>query len=310
MLAGLVTVAWLGLGSLGGWDATVARVDAHLASAGRDAGAWWSPAGAGWAPIAGMVFSAAIHTPAASIYASFSTAARHERLLPPAFLAAGAVAAVVPLLGGFAGVLTLARFGFDPGLSGYQNITRLALELSPFAGGVALAAILAAVVSSGGPVLLSSATMFVRDWLPFTEGYSTRQRLRAYRVTTVAYGAVAALIAWGVARLGISVLDLLLFAYAMVVPPAIAVGFILYWRRTTEAGVFWGMVTGYAAGAAHYAHGAWSGHGLDPSSATTLVPLLVVPLVSLAGRPDGEGAEAFYRTLRTPSDAAAAGEAR
>jgi len=309
MLAGLAAIAVLGLDALGGWGAAVGRIDAHLAGAGRDAEAWWSPTGAGWVPIAGMVLSAAIHTPAASIYANFSTAARRESALLPAFLGAGVVAAVVPLLGGFVGVLTLARFGFDPGVSGYQNIARLALELSPLAGGLALAAILAAVVSSGGPVLLSSATMFVRDWLPFTERYTSEERLRAYRITTVAYGAVAAVLAWGVARLGVSVLDLLLFAYAMVVPPAIAVGFLLRWRRTTEAGVFWGMAAGYAAGALHYARGAWSGEGLDPSSATALVPLLVVPLVSLAGRSDPRGAEAFYRTLATPSDVLAAGEA-
>jgi Na+/proline symporter len=219
-------------------------------------------------------------------------------------LVAAVVAALVPLLGGMVGVLTLARFGFDPGLTGYQNITRLALELSPFAGGLALAAILAAVISSGGPVLLSSATMLVRDWLPASERLTSEGRLRAYRVTTVVYGAVAAVIAWGVARLGISVLDLLLFAYAMVVPPAFAIGFLLYWRRTTEAGVFWGMAAGYASGVIHYALGAWRGEGLDPSSATTLVPLLVVPLVSLAGQPDAKGAESFYATLSTPRDAA------
>jgi Na+/proline symporter len=253
-----------------------------------------------------MVFSAAIHTPAASIYANFSTAARREAALLPAFLAAGAVAAVVPLLGGFVGVLTLARYGFDPGLTGYQNVTRLALELSPLAGGLALAAILAAVISSGGPVLLSSATMLVRDWLPSGDRLDSRGRLRAYRIATVIYGVAAAVLAWAVARLGISVLDLLLFAYAMVVPPAVAVGFVLYWRRTTEAGVFWGMAAGYAAGALHYARGALSGEGFDPSSATTLVPLVVVPLVSLAGRPDTGGAEAFYDALATP--AAPAGE--
>ena len=29
---------------------------------------------------------------------------------------------------------------------------------------------------------------------------------------------------------------MLLFGFAMVVPPAVAIGYILYWRRTTEAG--------------------------------------------------------------------------
>ena len=83
--------------------------------------------------------------------------------------------------------------------------------------------------------------MFVRDWLPFTRRYDSAQRLRAYRVTTVVYAILAALAAWVVAtRTSISILDLLLFGFAMVVPPAIAVGYVIYWRRTTERGAYWG----------------------------------------------------------------------
>ena len=165
-------------------------------------------------------------------------------------------------------------------------------------GGVALAAVLAAVISSGGPILLSSATMFVRDWLPFTRSYDSAQRLRAYRVTTVIYAVLAALAAWVVAtQTDISILDLLLFGFAMVVPPAIAVGYLIYWRRTTEQGAYWGMAIGYGAGLVWFAliklavaagltapEGASAlyrlavnsltvnGEGLDPSYVTTLVP--------------------------------------
>ena len=119
---------------------------------------------------------------------------------------------------------------------------------------MALAAVLAAVISSGGPILLSSATMFVRDWLPFTRRYDSAQRLRAYRTTTVVYAVVAALAAWFVAtRTDISILDLLLFGFAMVVPPAIAVGYVIYWPRTTERGAYWGMAAGYGAGMVWFA---------------------------------------------------------
>jgi Na+/proline symporter len=102
------------------------------------------------------------------------------------------------------------------------------------------------VVSSGGPILLSSATMFVRDWIPASHAWDGARRLRAYQTTTIVYGVVAALVAW-LGPVG-SILDLLLFGFAMVVPPAIAAGFVLYWPRTTEAGAFWGIVLGYALG--------------------------------------------------------------
>lgn len=299
--AGLATVALNGLARLGGADAVARAVGAQLAAAGRDETAFWSFTGPGWMPILAMVFSAAIHTPAASIYANFSTAARSERVLVPAFLAAAALASVMPLLAGSVGILTLARHGAQGGLRGYASITTFATEMSPWIGGVAMAAVLAAVVSTGGPILLSSATLFVRDWIVPSARWSAERRLRAYRLTTVAYGALAAVLAWFVAKAGVSLLGLLLLGYAAVVPPAIAVFFLIYWRRTTEQGVLLGMGAGLAAGIVAYLAVRVQGGGPDPSYATTLVPLALVPLVSLLTRDDPRGKEAFYASLRTPA---------
>ena len=58
----------------------------------------------------------------------------------PAFLLAGIIAAVMPVLAGLIGILTAVRYGFDAGLGGYQNLTTLASEISPVVRGVALAA--------------------------------------------------------------------------------------------------------------------------------------------------------------------------
>ena len=129
---------------------------------------------------------------------------------------------------------------------------------------------------------------------------------------TVLYGTAAAVIAW----LGniSSVLQLVLLGFAMVVPPAIAVGYVFYWRRTTEQGVFWGMATGFAGGlvmwlfntlfggaenatAGGFAQ-AWYelitflGEWRDPSFLTLMLPMIVIPAVSLMGsRPDGDEGE-------------------
>lgn len=323
VLAGLTAVGLLGLEQLGGWSGVRAAVDGHLSAASRDSGSWWGFTGAGWLPVFAMIFSAAIHTPAASVYTNYAAAARNERSIAPAFVAAGVVAALMPMLAGLIAVLTTARYGLDAGLGGYRNLTTLASEISPLAGGVALAAVLAAVISSGGPILLSSATMFVRDWLPFTRRYDSRRRLRAYRTTTVVYAVVAALAAWVVAtRTSVSILDLLLFGFAMVVPPAVAVGYVIYWRRTTERGAWWGMAAGYGAGMVWFAltklalaagfdapEGAsalhrllvWcftvDGEGVDPSYVTTFVPLAVIPVVSLLTTDTSGDREAFDALL-------------
>lgn len=327
---GLSLVVAMGISRAGGWDTVVESVNTHLASAERDSASWWSMVGAGWGAVFAMFFSAAIHTPAASVYVNYASSARAERDVIPGFLIAGTFASVMPFLAGAVGILTIAEYGVNTGTRGYTSLTKLATEIHPVVGGVALAAVLAAVISSGGPILLSSATMFVRDWLPFTNAYSSEQKLRAYRIATVIYGAVSAVIAWAVSHIeGFSVLALLLFGFAMVVPPAIALGYLLYWRRTTEAGAYWGMLLGYGAGLLWFGGIKWAeyatfaaaegdgairrlihwafvykGEGIDPSYATTLVPLVAVPIVSLLTVQRAENRDRFYAVVQGREDAA------
>ena len=108
------------------------------------------------------------------------------------------------------------------------------MDTGPILGGIALAAVLAAVISSGAPILLASATMFVNDWIPAAKAYDSDRKLRAYKIVTVLYGTAAAVIAW----LGniSSVLQLVLLGFAMVVPPAIAVGYVFLLAACNRAG--------------------------------------------------------------------------
>jgi len=324
MLIGLSLVLWTGVQHFGGWGVVVERVDAALLAGGTEPASWWSFTGAGWLAVIAMFFSAAIHTPAASIYVNFSSATRDEKSVLPAFLLGGLIASVIPILAGSIGILTLAEYGADAAGSGYSLITRLATQLDPLIGGVALAAVLAAVISSGGPILLSSSTMFVTDWIPASRHWSSDRKLKAFRLATVIYGTVAATIAWR-GQIG-SILDLLLIGFAMVVPPAIAVGYLIYSRRTSERGAFWGMVSGYGTGLVWYGMIRWAeavgfsvsetsgaaqrllhtlfvyqGDGIDPSYASTLIPLVTVPLISRLAPDDPVADEArkteFYEII-------------
>jgi solute:Na+ symporter, SSS family len=298
ILGGLTAVVIVGLIHLGGWDSVVASVNVALASS-EATSSWWSIAGAGWLPVIGMFFAATMHTPAASVYCNFAASGRDERTVKRAFIWGGLIAAPMPLLAGLVGIETLAKYGAAAQLASYQTLTRLAIDINPWIGGLALAAVLAAVVSSGGPILLSSATMFVRDWIPSSSRWTQQERLRAYRRTTIVYGLGAAVIAW----LGpiTSILDLLLFGFAMVVPPAIAVTFTLYWKRTTETGAFWGMALGFAGGLIWYAltHLMFpeQGESIDPSYPTTIIPLIAVPVISLLTTDSAKGRDAFFSKL-------------
>ena len=324
MLLGLGLVLWVGIGHFGGWEEVVSRVDATLIASGEiEPSQWWSFTGGGWMLIIAMFFSAAVHTPAASIYVNFASAAKDEKSVIPAFLIAGAIASVMPFLAGGIGILTLAEYGSEATSSGYALLTRFATQLDPLIGGIALAAVLAAVISSGGPILLSSSTMFVTDWIPGSGSWSSEKKLKGFRITTIVYGLIAATIAWQ-GQIG-SILQLLLLGFALVVPPAITVGYVIYWKKTTEKGAFWGMMSGYGIGLLWYGLIRWAqwvgfevpedsgllanlfhtlfvfdGNGIDPSYASTLIPLVTVPVLSrlTAGDKAGEDQkDEFYEIL-------------
>jgi SSS family solute:Na+ symporter len=180
IIVGLATVGYVAMEDMGGWHDLMAQTDAALVAANIDQSAWWSYTGIGWVTIIALFFSATLHTPAASVYVNFSSSARREKDLLPAFFIAGILAAIMPMLAGFVGLEALAKYGSESGLSGYRAITQLATDTGPFIGGLALAAILGALISSGAPILLSSSVMFVNDWVPGAKNMSDERRLRAY----------------------------------------------------------------------------------------------------------------------------------
>jgi len=303
VLLGLSAVAIIAGAELGGISAIKEKVDVALAGSNIDSSSWWSFTGLGWFPIIAMFFSAVIHTPAASVYVNYSSSASSERLLIPAFLWAGLLAALMPFLAAIIGIEAVAKYGTDSGITSYATITRIATDTGPVIGGTAIAAVLAALISSGGPILLSGSTLFVNDWIPGSKDFTPARKLKAYRVTSVIYGLFAGALA---CVLPISsVLELLLLGFAMVVPPALAVSFIFLWKKTTEKGVFWGIALGYGTGAIGWFVNTFFIHTETDVAAyfTTLVPLVVIPVVSLMTQSpenEGERAQAFYTALKTP----------
>ena len=148
IILGLSLVGWVVMNDLGGWAAVVELTSGQLTKANVDAPKWWSFTGIGLATIIAMFISATIHTPAASVYANYASSAKREGYLIPGFFLAGTIAALMPLVAGFIGILTMATYGSESGLSSYLNIAQLAIDSGPILGGIALAAVLAAVISS------------------------------------------------------------------------------------------------------------------------------------------------------------------
>lgn len=322
IIIGLAIVGFSAMQNLGGWSEVVAQSDAMLTAAGKDIPSWWSFTGIGWATIIALFISATIHTPGASVYANYASSASKQEYLIPGFVLAGCIAALMPLVAGFIGILTMASYGSESGLSGYLNIAQLAIDTGPLLGGIALAAVLAAVISSGAPILLGSATMLVSDWIPGSKDYSSDKKLRAYKLVTIIYGSSAAFCAWYF-NFG-SVLQFLLLGFAMVVPPAIAITYVFYWKKTTEQAAFWGIACGFGGGLSMwilnrsfegienanaggfaqvwYELCQFLGEWRDPSFLTLLIPLFVIPAITLLApakkkEGDEEQSAEFYTKL-------------
>lgn len=322
IIFGLGAVAYIAMQNLGGWDAVVAQSEIRLLEGGKDIPSWWSFTGIGWATIIALFISATIHTPAASIYANYASSAAKQEYLIPGFFLAGLIAALMPMVAGSIGILTMVNYGTETGLSGYLNIAQLAMDTGPLIGGIALAAVLAAVISSGVPILLASATMFVSDWVPGSKNFSSDKKLYLYKLVTIIYGSFAAFCAWYF-NFG-SVLQFLLLGFAMVVPPAIAVTYVFYWKKTTESAAFWGMLVGFVGGLLMWLLNNWYsgaenadaggfaqtwyelcqylGEWRDPSFLTLLLPIFTIPIMTLLFPAKDDGAEeemsaTFYKSL-------------
>lgn len=322
IIFGLSAVGYIAMQNLGGWESVVAQSEIRLTEAGKDIPSWWSFTGIGWATIIALFISATIHTPAASIYANYASSAAKQEYLIPGFFLAGIIAALMPMVAGFIGILTMVSYGSESGLSGYLNIAQLAMDTGPLLGGIALAAVLAAVISSGAPILLASATMLVSDWIPGSKNLSSEKKLRLYKLVTVIYGSTAAFCAWYF-NFG-SVLQFLLLGFAMVVPPAIAVTYVFYWKKTTEKAAFWGMLIGFISGLLMWLLNNWYsgaenadvggfaqtwyelcqylGEWRDPSFLTLLLPVFTIPIFTLMfpakdSAADIEISATFYKDL-------------
>lgn len=320
IIFGLLLVGIIAMQNMGGWDAVVTQSTARLAEVGQDETSWWSFTGIGLAPLIALFIAATIHTPAVSVHANFANSAAREDYLVKAYFFAGIIAALMPLVAGYIGVLTMAAYGPESGLRGYLNIAQLAIDTGPVLAGIALAALLAAVISSAAPILLASATMFVNDWVPGAKSFNSDQQLRAYKIVAVIYGSVGAIIA-SLGYIG-SVLQLLLLAFALIVPPAVAVTFVIYWRRTSEQAAYWGMAAGFAGalimwlfntlfdGVENATAGGFAqwwyelitylGEWRDPSFASLLLPMIVIPVVTQLcpnTAADNERHDAFYGKL-------------
>lgn len=189
----------------------------------------------------------------------------------------------------FLTALTVAPFGILTALLGMASkvkfpdlangklaLPTLLMNMNPIAGGIVIASILAAVLSTVSPIILASGTMITKDIYQhrFKPDASDSDVLFVSRLTTAIAGVLCMVIA--IALYDSSrILDIVYFAYTVRGSLFVVLLFGIYWKRTSEKGAIYAMLVTAAVGFLWVAYKAISGaYPIHPQFNETYISVL------------------------------------
>jgi SSS family solute:Na+ symporter len=142
-----------------------------------------------------------------------------------------------------------ARVKFPDIANAKLALPTVMMSLTPVAGGIVLASIMAAILSTVSPIILASGTMFTKDLYQkvIKPGADDRQLLFMSRMSTGLAGVVCMVLAifmYGSAR----ILDMVYFAYTIRGSLFVVILLGIYWKGASSRGAIWAMITTGAVG--------------------------------------------------------------
>ena len=161
--------------------------------------------------------------------------------------------------------------------SGKLALPTLMMNLSPLAGGIILASILAAILSTVSPLILASGTMVTRDLYKgvIKKDATDKEVLKMSRITTAISGVICTVLAIFFNTTGIRVLDIVYFAYSMRGALFVVVLLGIYYKKTSEKGAIAGMLCTAAVGLFWVIFNAITGHYPIPGVTETYISVAV-----------------------------------
>ena len=159
----------------------------------------------------------------------------------------------------------------------------LMMNLQPVAGGIVLASIMAAILSTVAPIILASGTMFTKDLYEqlINPNASDKQSLFIARLTTGIAGVACiglAIVMYGSTR----ILDMVYFAYTIRGSLFVVLLFAIYWRKTSSRGAVLAMLSTGIVGFGWVAYRAVYGqYPIHPSFTETYAAVLVACITTV-----------------------------
>lgn len=184
--------------------------------------------------------------------------------------------AFIPCFIGMAGKVAL------PGIAANTVIYKMTSTVSPFLGGIAAMAIIAAIFSTGPALLLIVATTVTRDFYNtvIKPGASDADQLKFSRIVIVLTGLIGTY--FGLSAT--SILNQISGAFQIRSVAGLVLIVALFWPRVSANAAFWSMtIGGIIAGVWHFAGNPFGMAPLWPSAAVGIVVLVVLTLMSKEG---------------------------
>lgn len=167
--------------------------------------------------------------------------------------------------------------------NGKLALPTLMMHLHPVAGGIVLASILAAILSTVSPLILASGTMVTKDIYQgvIRPDATDKQVLTMSRITTAISGVICAVIAIFLNSSGIRVLDIVYFAYSMRGALFVVVLLGIFYKKTSQKGAIAGMLCTAVVGGFWVVYNGVMGHFPIPGVSETYASVIVALISTL-----------------------------
>ncbi len=238
MYFGMILAVVLALRDMGGWGNFKATLDTIDAAEGTR---HFSMFGVGASKVTSWIVASVLSAGAAQASIQPVLAARDAKVAKKACLLSVLVVAPFGLFTCMLGMSAraMSEMGVLETITDAKlAYTTLIMHFPPVVGGIILASILAAVLSTVSPIILAAATMFTKDIYQrnIKPDATDEEVTKNARIGTAASGALCCLLAIALVNSS-AVLDLVYAAYTLRGVLFIVILFGMYWKRTSEKGV-------------------------------------------------------------------------
>lgn len=242
---------------------------------------YFDPTGIGTSKVSSWIIASVLGACTAQAGIQPLLAAKDVHVAKKAAVITAFVVAPFGILTAILGMMAKIRF---PELKNAKlALPTLMMNMDPVIGGIVLASIFAAILSTISPIILASGTMFTKDIYQrlWKTDADEKKLLFVSRFSTGIAGLVC--ISWAIILYGSTrILDMVYFAYTLRGALFIILMFGIYWKYTSQRGSIYSMILTGIAGLFWVAFKASTGsYPIHPAFTETYVAMITATIATI-----------------------------